>query len=58
MVSAIRESDWKVFREVRAVAFTRFCDRILSEVARVSNDSSKSSHERYLAIFKLIEQRD
>jgi hypothetical protein len=31
---------------------------VLSEVSRLVADESKTSHERYLAVFKLIKQRD
>jgi len=54
----IRESDWKFFREIHPAVLARFCDRILSEVTRLANDSSTSSHERYLLIFDLIQQRN
>jgi hypothetical protein len=54
----IRESDWKVFREIHPAVLARFCDRILSEVTRLANDCSTSSHERYLLIFDLIQQRN
>jgi hypothetical protein len=52
------EADWRVFRRVREAALERYCDHILSEVVRVSSDSSKSSHERYLAIWGLLEKHD
>ena len=52
------ERDWKVFREVRAVALERFCQRILSEITRIAKDASTSSHERYLLIYQLVKDRD
>ena len=58
MGTDIRESDWKVFREIHPAVLARFCDRILSEVTRLANDTSTGSHERYLLIFELIQQRD
>jgi hypothetical protein len=54
----IKESDWKVFKEIRAIALERFCERILSEMHRAAGDGAKSSHEKYLAIYELIEKRD
>jgi len=41
----IPERDWKVFRELRALALERFCQRVLAEVAGVSGDESHSFHE-------------
>jgi hypothetical protein len=58
MGNNIPESDWKVFRKLHPVALERFCQRVLSEVSRLAADDSKTSHERYLAVFKLIKQRD
>ena len=58
MMKQIAESDWKIFREIHPVALARFCERILAEVMRVANDTSTPSHERYLLVYKLIQQRD
>jgi hypothetical protein len=58
MAGAIREPDWKVFRQLRSLALERFCQRVLSEVGRLASDTSKTGHERYLAVFRLIERRD
>src|SRR5262245_12848428 len=55
---AIPESDWKVFRELRVVALDRFCERILNEVVEVAADAGKSNHDRFLALFKLLDQRN
>ena len=52
------ESDWKAFREVREVALQRFCERVLEELLLLTHDRSRSPHERYLAVFRLIQQRD
>jgi hypothetical protein len=54
----VPESDWKVFRELREVALQRFCERVLEEVVRITRDSSRSSHERYLELFRLLQRRD
>jgi len=54
----IKESDWRVLRELKPIALNRLCDNILSEIAYVSGDKSKNSHERYIEIFKLIQRRD
>jgi len=54
----IPESDWKVFRELRTKALERFCERVLIDVQRLSSDSSKTFHDRYIDVYRLIEQRD
>jgi hypothetical protein len=58
MERGIRESDWKLFRELRPLALDRFCQRALAEVARLANDVTKNNHERYLAVFELLRRRD
>jgi hypothetical protein len=58
MERSFSESDWKVFRQLRELALERFCQRVLEDIGQVVLDSKKSSHERYLAVFKLIQERD
>jgi hypothetical protein len=52
------ERDWKVFRELHKVALGRLCDRILAEARAQIDQPAKSSHERYLSLFKLIQDRN
>jgi hypothetical protein len=54
----IKESDWKLLRELHDVALERFCQRVLGEVQRRSAASKKSYHERYLEICRLLKRRD
>lgn len=55
----ISESDWRIFKEVRAAALDRFCIRILDECAALCDTHpTQSAHTRYLALYKLIHQRD
>jgi hypothetical protein len=56
MTRQIPESDWKIFRQLHPVALERFCERTLSEVGRLASDTGKSAHERYLAVFRLIQR--
>jgi hypothetical protein len=54
----IPESDWKVFRTVREAALDRYCARVLHECAAVIEDTSATSHERYLRLFRLLREKD
>lgn len=54
----IKESDWRIFRELRSIALDRFCQRILDEIQAISADTTRSPHERYLAIYELTRRRD
>ena len=58
MAQEIGESDWRLSRQLREVALDRYCRRVLSESERLHGDQSLSAHQRYLAIFKLLKQRD
>jgi hypothetical protein len=54
----ITEADWKLLRRIHPLALERYCERTLAEVERVTHNSAQSAHQRYLEIFKIIEQRD
>jgi hypothetical protein len=54
----VPESDWKVFRGLREMAVQRFCQRVLEEIVQLTRDASRGHHERYLAVFRLIQERD
>ena len=58
MREAIAESDWKLSRKLHPIALDRFCHRVLEEIASIGSDTSKTSHERYGAIYRLIKRRD
>ena len=51
MPREIKESDWKLFKQLHPVALERFSQRILSEIGSINADSAKSFHQRYLDIF-------
>ncbi|MBI4514979.1 MAG: hypothetical protein HY699_04080 [Deltaproteobacteria bacterium] len=54
------ESDWKAFRELRqvAVALERFCERVINDIRSLSSSPSKTFHERYLEVYRLLDRRD
>lgn len=52
------ESDWKVFRELREVALERFCKRVLERAAAFRENRRLSHHERYLALFRWLGERN
>jgi hypothetical protein len=54
----IAEADWKVLRRIHPLALERYCERVLAEIDRVTHNNAQSTHQRYLEIFKIIEQRD
>jgi hypothetical protein len=58
MTRSISEADYKLFRRLQSVALDRFCQRILTEIAHIGSSTGQTAHERYLAIYRLIERRD
>ena len=58
MSREIKEADWKLLRQMAPVALERFCQRTLGEIDRISTDTTKSQHQRYLDIFAALQRRD
>lgn len=54
----IKESDWKLFRQLHEVALERFCERVLDESELLHRDTTRSARERYVAIYQLFRERD
>jgi hypothetical protein len=54
----IGKSDWKIFKELRELALERFCSRVLDEIARIGSNQAKGKPERYLAIYRFIQERN
>jgi len=57
-MKGIRESDWKRLRDLKPIALDRFCSRVLSDIEQACSDSGATSHQRYLAIYDLIQKQD
>ena len=57
-MTEIPESDWKIFRELRERALERFCRRVLEEIEGIRSDESQSYHNRYGAVYRLLQERD
>jgi hypothetical protein len=54
----LRESDWKLLRQLQPAALDRFCNRVLSDVQSTYSDKAATAHERYLKIFHLLQDQD
>lgn len=55
------ERDWRVLRSLKDEALSRLCKRILKEVQPLvadAEDSSRGWHERYLALWALVRERN
>lgn len=57
-MQVIDEADWKVFRDLKPIALDRFCARILGEADDILAQPETSPHQRYLALYRHIHDRD
>ncbi|RDB42144.1 hypothetical protein DU490_14630 [Halomonas sp. DQ26W] len=55
---SIRESDWKAFKRLRAVALERFSQRVLDECQQICSKRDATAHERYGELYDLIHKRN
>ena len=58
MAREIKESDWKLFRRLHAIALERFCQRIIEEVGSATSSCAGGYHDCYLKLFELMRNRD
>ena len=50
----IKESDWKILRELKSKALERLCKEILLEIAQINADTDKTFYQRYLNTYKIV----
>ena len=55
---AIKESDWKILRQLKSQALERICKQILLELEQINADDTRSFYQRYLKIYEVVQQRD
>ncbi|MBA6339312.1 hypothetical protein H4J57_19180 [Colwellia sp. BRX8-7] len=51
----MKESDWKVFTAIKDKAIEQYCTVALEETQEVVSDHKKHVHERYLFLYKLLQ---
>ncbi|MFM2484334.1 hypothetical protein [Celerinatantimonas yamalensis] len=54
----MKESDWKTFKIIKKKAIEQFCTRALDEFETVISDTNEPVHNRYLLLYKLVQNRD
>lgn len=54
----MKESDWKIFKEIKEKAIERFCESALNEFREVMDKEDEHIHNRYLLHFKLVQNRN
>ena len=55
---SIPERDWKQLRALHESALQRFCARILDECRSVVGQTTATPHERFLDLFRLLQDRN
>jgi hypothetical protein len=58
MMREIKESDWKLLRQLHSEALERLCKQILLDIERINSDRAKSFHQKYLDIYEVLQRRD
>ena len=54
----MKESDWKIFKQIKERAIELFCSRALEEFEEVINNKHDHVHNKYLLLYKLVQNRD
>jgi len=54
----MKESDWKIFKEIKEKAIESYCAMVLKEFSEVINDEDEHVHNRYLLLFELVQNRN
>ncbi len=54
----MKESDWKIFKEIKNKAIEAYCTQALEEFAEIIEDEKEHVHNRFLLIYKLAKNRD
>ena len=54
----MKESDWKKFKKIKERALDRFCVHALADFEEAIQKEGRSNHERYLCLYKLVDNAD
>ena len=54
----MKESDWKIFKQISAQALEKFCAKSLTCVSQSVKDKQKSHHERFTDIYLKMRKAD
>ena len=58
MTPQIKESDWRLLRQLQPTALDRYCERVLEEAGRLASKSKTNHHANYLKLYRLLKKRD
>lgn len=58
MRDQIKESDWKIFKELRPLALDRYCEHVMEDIEKTIHHSDKDSYTRYIKVYKTVKEGD
>jgi len=54
----MKESDWKVFKQIKEQAIQLFCNNALSEYEEIIKSKKDDSQETYTYLYRMVVNRD
>ncbi|MDT8383737.1 MAG: hypothetical protein RRB22_04915 [Gammaproteobacteria bacterium] len=54
----MKESDWKIFKEIKEKAIKLFCSRALEEFNEIIKDKNSKPEEAYTLLYRIVINRD
>lgn len=54
----MKESDWKIFKQIKESAIQSFCTIALTEFEQVIKDKDENAQETYTLLYRLVVNRD
>ena len=54
----MRESDWKIFKQIKQKAMEEYCEEALKEFSEIINDDKGHVHNRFWLIRRLAQNRE
>lgn len=58
MHDRIKESDWKIFKELKPIALERYCNQVMRDVDKKIHEEAGDAHDRYLEMYKIVRDGD
>ncbi len=54
----MKESDWKLFVNIKELALEAYCVRALAEMQSLITDQDQDAHTRFVALYQLLQARN
>ena len=57
-MTSVPEEDWQRLRQLKPVVLDRYCERILREAVSIANAPGSTPHQRYLKLYRFIDEKN